>query len=143
MSFIKKLMVDERVATVDFPDIDGFTVDICYIGRDRRAKIRNQSLEYKFNKRTRTREEEVNFDKFLELYSEAVIKGWKGLTIRRLSDLMPIDMSGMDPNKEIPYSPEDALELLKNSTVFDQFVNDTIENFEINEDEAKEEEEKN
>lgn len=143
MSFIKKLMVDERVATVDFPDIDGFTVDICYIGRDRRAKIRNQSLEYKFNKRTRTREEEVNFDKFLELYSEAVIKGWKGLTIRRLSDLMPIDMSGMDPNKEIPYSPEDALELLKNSTVFDQFVNDTIENFEVNEDEAKEEEEKN
>jgi len=143
MGLIKKLKVDERVAKVDFPDIDGFVVDVCYIGRDKRAKIRNQSLEMKFNKRTRSREEEVNLDKFLELYTEAVVKGWSGLTVRKLGDLMPIDMTGMDPNEEIPYSPEDALELIKNSTLFDQFVNDTIENFEINEDEAKAEEEKN
>lgn len=143
MSFIKKVMVTERTSTVQFPDIDGFEVDICYINRDRMAKIRNQSLEFKFNKRTRSREEEVNSEKFLEIYSEAVIKGWRGLNLRGLATLMPIDMTGMDPKEEVPYSPEDAFLLLKNSTLFDQFVTDTINNFEVLNNERDAENEKN
>ena len=44
--------------------------------------------------------------------------------------LMPVDISGMDSNDKIDYSNEDAIELLKNSTVFDQFVTDTMNDFE-------------
>jgi hypothetical protein len=143
MSFIKKLMITEKVTSVEFPDIDGFVVDLCYIGRDRMIKIRNQSLESKFNKRTRQREEEVNNEKFLEAYAEAVIKGWKGLTIRGLSNLIPVDMTGVNPTEEVPYSPEDALLLLKNSTIFDQFVTDCLNNFDVFERDAKEEAVKN
>jgi hypothetical protein len=36
----------------------------------------------------------------------------------------------MDPNENIDYSDEEALELLKNSTIFDQFVTDTMNDFE-------------
>jgi hypothetical protein len=143
MSLIKKLMVTEKVTSVEFPDIDGFVVNLCYIGRERMMKIRNQSLEYKFNKRTRQREEEVNNDKFLELYSEAVIKGWSGLNVRGLAHLIPIDTSSMSPTEDVPYSAEDALLLLKNSTIFDQFVTDSLNNFEVFEKEAKEEKIKN
>lgn len=143
MSFIKKLMITEKVTSVEFPDIDGFVVDLCYIGRDRMIKIRNQSLESKFNKRTRQREEEVNNEKFLEAYAEAVIKGWRGLTIRGLSNLIPVDMTGVNPTEEVPYSPEDALLLLKNSTIFDQFVTDCLNNFDVFERDAKEEAVKN
>ena len=138
MSLIKKLMVTEKVTSVEFPDIDGFVVDLCYIGRERMVKIRNQSLEYRFNKRTRQREEEVNNEKFLEAYAEAVIKGWSGLTIRGLSNLIPVDMSGVDPNQEVPYNAEDALLLLRNSTIFDQFITDSINNFEVFERDSKE-----
>ena len=137
MSLIKKLMVTEKVTSVEFPDIDGFVVDLCYIGRERMVKIRNQSLEYRFNKRTRQREEEVNNEKFLEAYAEAVIKGWSGLTIRGLSNLIPVDMSGVDPNEPVPYTAEDALLLLKNSTIFDQFITDSINNFEVFERDSK------
>ena len=143
MSLIKKLMVTEKVTSVEFPDIDGFVVDLCYLGRERMVKLRNQSLEYKFNKRTRQREEEVNSEKFLELYSEAVIKGWSGLTIRGLASLIPIDMAGMTPSEEVPYTAEDALLLLKNSTIFDQFVTDTLNNFDVFERDTREENEKN
>ncbi len=136
-------MVTEKVTKVEFPDIDGFVVNLCYIGRERMMKIRNQSLEYKFNKRTRQREEDVNNDKFLELYSEAVIKGWTGLTVRGLAHLIPIDTTGMSATEEVPYSAEDALLLLKNSTIFDQFVTDSLNNFEVFEKEAKEEKVKN
>lgn len=136
-------MVTEKVTSVDFPDIDGFVVDLCYIGRDRMMKIRNQSLEFKYNKRTRQREEEVNNDKFLELYAEAVIKGWKGLTVRGLATLLPIDTSRMDPKENVPYTTDDALLLLKNSTIFDQFVTDSLNNFDVFEREQKEANEKN
>jgi hypothetical protein len=143
MSLIKNLMVSEKVSTVEFPDIDGFTVDVCYVGRDRMMKIRNQALVYKFNKRTRQREEEVDNDKFLEAYAEAVIKGWDGLTVKKLGMLIPVDLSKMDPKEEVPYSAEDALVLLKNSTLFDQFITDTLNDFENFERESKEKAVKN
>ncbi len=143
MSLIKKLMVTEKVTEVDFPDIDGFKVQLCYVGRDRMMKIRNQALEYKFNKRTRQREEEVNNDKFLELYADAVIKGWSGLNVRSLATLLPIDTTAMDPKEDVPYSADDALLLLKNSTLFDQFVTDSLNNFEVFEREAKDDTIKN
>lgn len=136
-------MVTEKVTEVEFPDIDGFKVQLCYVGRDRMMKIRNQALEYKFNKRTRQREEEVNNDKFLELYADAVIKGWAGLNVRGLATLLPIDASSMDPKEEVPYSADDALLLLKNSTIFDQFVTDSLNNFEVFERESKDQAEKN
>ncbi len=131
-------MVTEKVTSVEFPDIDGFVVDLCYIGRERMVKIRNQSLEYRFNKRTRQREEEVNNEKFLEAYAEAVIKNWSGLTIRGLSNLIPVDTSSVDPSEAVPYTAEDALLLLKNSTIFDQFITDSINNFEVFERDSKE-----
>ena len=44
--------------------------------------------------------------------------------------LMPVDISGMDVDDDIEYSNEDAIELLKNSTVFDQFITDAMNDFE-------------
>lgn len=143
MSLIKKLMVTEKVTEVDFPDIDGFKVQLCYVGRDRMMKIRNQALVYKFNKRTRQREEEVDNDKFLEAYADAVIKGWSGLTVRGLATLLPIDTASADPKEAVDYSADDALLLLKNSTIFDQFITDALNNFEVFERESKEQAEKN
>ena len=89
-------------------------------------KIRNQALVYKFNKRTRQREEEVDNDKFVEAYCERVIKGWKGLKVKHLPKLLPVDISSMKVDDDIPYSGEEALELLKNSSIFDQFITDTV-----------------
>ena len=136
-------MVTDKVTEVEFPDIEGFTVNICYLSRDRLMKIRNGALVYKYNKRTRQREEEVDNDKFLEAYAEAVIKGWRGLTIKALGQLLPIDTSKSDPKQEIPYTAEDALDLLRNSTIFDQFITDTLNDFDNFDKNAKEQQEKN
>ena len=136
-------MVTDKVTEVEFPDIEGFTVNICYLSRDRLMKIRNGALVYKYNKRTRQREEEVDNDKFLEAYAEALIKGWRGLTIKALGQLLPIDTSKSDPKQEIPYTAEDALDLLRNSTIFDQFITDTLNDFDNFDKNAKEQQEKN
>ena len=130
MSKIKSLLAKETVTTVEFPEIDGFMFDLVYLNRDELMKIRNRSLTFKFNKRTRQREEEVDNDKFLEAYSEKAIKGWSGLKYKNLPLLFPADISGANGEEEIEYSPEEALELLKNSTLFDQFVTDAMNDFE-------------
>lgn len=130
MSKISKLIAKETVIDVEFPDIEGFVVKLVYLGRDDLLKIRNASLSYKFNKRTRQREEEVDNEKFIEEYARKAIKGWSGLKVKDLPKLLPVDISQMNPKDEIPYTEEDALDLLKSSTIFDQFVTDALNDYE-------------
>ena len=130
MSKIKNLIAKETTTWVEFPDIDGFEINLRFLGREDLMKIRNASLTYKFNKRTRQREEEVDNDKFLEHYAEKAIAGWKGLKVKHLPILLPVDISSMDSGEEVEYSTDDAIELLKNSTIFDQFITDSMNDFE-------------
>ena len=130
MSKIASLMATETVVDVEFPDVEEFVISLVYLNREDLMKIRNTSLTFKFNKRTRQREEEIDNDKFLAAYCERALKGWKGLKVKHLPLLLPVDISGDDGEEEIPYSQEEALSLITNSTVFDQFVTDTMNEFE-------------
>ena len=143
MSKIASLHAQETTIEVEYPEIDGFIISLAYLNRDDLMKIRNKSLTYKFNKRTRQREEEIDNDKFLDEYTKRAIKGWKGLYVRDLPQLLPIDMANADPNESIDYNETEALELIKNSTVFDQFVTDAMQDYEKFTIEAKEQEIKN
>lgn len=132
MSKIKSLLVTgDKAIEVEFPDLEGFKVTVSFVPREDLVKIRNQALVYKFNKRTRQREEEVDNEKFVELYAERVIKGWRGLKVKHLPKLLAADTSGLNLEEEIIYSEEEALELLKNSTIFDQFITDTVNDLEV------------
>ena len=130
MSKIKGLIAKETATWVEFPDMEEFEIHLRYLTREDLMKIRNKALTYKFNKRTRQREEEVDNEKFLEAYAERAIAGWKGLKVKHLPVLLPVDISAMDAAEEVEYSMEDAIELLKNSTIFDQFITDTMNDFE-------------
>tara|TARA_Y100000389_G_C17436220_1_gene505708 strand:- start:668 stop:1099 length:432 start_codon:yes stop_codon:yes gene_type:complete len=130
MSKIKKMMAEKSSVWIEYPDVAEFSVNLNYLTREDLMKIRNASLTYKFNKRTRQREEEVDNDRFLENYAEKAIIGWKGLKVKHMPALMPVDISGMDIEEDVDYSNEDAIELLKNSTVFDQFITDAMNDFE-------------
>tara|TARA_R100001163_G_C5028226_1_gene169206 strand:+ start:96 stop:527 length:432 start_codon:yes stop_codon:yes gene_type:complete len=143
MSKIKNLVAKETTSWVEFPDIEGFEIELVYLNREDLMKIRNRSLTFKFNKRTRQREEEIDNDKFLEAYSEKAIKGWKGLKAKHLPDLLPVDISNMDSEELIEYNEDEALELLKNSTVFDQFVTDCMNDYDQFSKKKAEEDEKN
>lgn len=124
------MIAKETSTWVEFPDIEGFEVNLRFLTREDLLKIRSASLTYKFNKRTRQREEEVDNDKFLENYAKRAISGWRGLQVKHLPLLLPVDITAMDSEEEITYDEEEALQLLKNSTIFDQFVTDTMNDFE-------------
>ena len=65
-------------------------------------------------------------------FSSATIKGWKGLKLKYLEDLILVDLSGQDPESEMNYSTDNAEVLVENSTEFDNWLNEVVfdlENF--------------
>lgn len=125
---LQDLMVEAVAAWIEFPGYPGFEVEINILSKDEVAKLRKSCTKTKYNPYTRTNEEEVDDDKFLELYGPKVVTGWKGLKLDYLQDFLVIDMSRVpDASKTLDYSPEALVTLLKNSQRFDKWVNDMTE----------------
>jgi hypothetical protein len=89
-------------------------------------KLRKKSTSTKFDRKTRQPMEEVDDDLFLQLYVEAVIKGWSGFKYEYLADFMLVELEDVDTNAELDYSTENAYLLMKNSPDFDSFVADVV-----------------
>lgn len=143
MSKLKNLIVSEKITEVEYDDIPGFKLKIAYLSREELSKIRDKCVSFKYNRGSRQKEEVIDTNKFLEYYAKKVIRGWSGLKMKDLPKLVPVNIEGKNPEELVPYDEEDALELLKNSVTFDQFITDFVSDLENFEEEFKEEEEKN
>jgi hypothetical protein len=129
---LSSLLTPSKTVTVDYPGMNGFTVDLCYLAREELIKLRNRCLSQKFNRKTRAFDDQLDEDKFLVEYVKAVIKGWKGLKYSYLEELLLVDISSLDPEDELEFTQENAETLMKNATDFDSWVNETtgdLENF--------------
>lgn len=118
--------------SIEFPGMEGFEVDLCFLAREELLALRKKCLQKKFNRSTHQAEEVLDEDKFLKEYVSAIIKGWKGLKLSYLEELLLVDTEGMDPDAELPYSQEEAEILMRNSNDFDTWVTDSVgdlENF--------------
>ena len=129
---LASLMTPIKTVTVDFPGYDGMSVDLTYLAREELLKLRKRCLTTKFNKKTHQPEEEINDEKFLTEYCKAVIKNWSGLKYKYLEELLLVDISGLDPEDELPHTSDNAELLMKNATSFDSWVTECVgdlENF--------------
>ena len=126
------LMTPSKTVSVDFPEMDGFTIDLTYLARDEILKLRNKCLKQKFNKKTRAFEEQLDEDTFLTEYVKAIIKGWNGFKYKYLKEMMLVDTTSLNEEDELPFTQENAEILMKNSPDFDTWVTETVgdlENF--------------
>ena len=124
------LMTPSKTLNMDYPGIDGFTVDITYLAREELLKLRNRCLKQKFNKKTRQFEEQLDDDRFLTEYVKGVIQSWSGLKYSRLEELLLVDVSHLDPEDKLPYNQENAELLMKNAPDFDTWVTETVSDLE-------------
>jgi len=127
---LASLMTPSKTVTMDYPGIDGFTVDITYLAREELLKLRNRCLKQKFNKKTRQFEEQLDDDRFLTEYVKGVIQSWSGLKYSRLEELLLVDVSHLSPDEELPYDQENAELLMKNAPDFDTWVTETVSDLE-------------
>lgn len=102
----------------------GFVVSVCFLSRETLQTIRKKSTKTTF--KNRQPQEELNDELFLELYVKASIKGWKGLTLKYLEQLAPVDVSSEDPDTELEYTEENALYLMQASANFDAFISEQV-----------------
>ena len=123
---LKSLLVDTKTTWVEFPGLDGFEVELANLSRKELVALRKKCTQNKFNRKTRAFEESLDDEKFVKEFSMATVKGWKGLKLGYLEDLLLVDLSKQDPQKELDFSEENALQLVENSTEFDNWLNEVV-----------------
>ena len=122
---LKDLVLPEKTITFDFPGFEGFQVQLTFLAKEEIVKLTKEATKTVYDKKTRQPREEFDSDKFLNLYSKRVIRGWSGLKLAYLKELLLINSEGQDPESELEFSEENAELLLKNSNIFDNWVSDT------------------
>lgn len=121
---LKTLLVPSKDVEVDFPGFSGFKVKLSFLSRETLVNIRKKATKSTFKNRQVS--EELNDELFLQLYAQAAIKGWSGLTMSVLEQLAPVDVSEYGLDEELEYTEENALFLMKNSSNFDSFISETV-----------------
>ena len=123
---LKNLMVDTKAVWIDFPGLDGFSVEVVNLSRKELAGLRKKCTSTKFDRKTRQAVEDINEELFVKEFTASVIKGWKGLTMEHLETLLLVDVSKEDPKKELVYTTENAETLVSSSTEFDSWLNEVV-----------------
>ena len=129
---LKSLLVDSKTTWAEFPGLDGFEVELANLSRKELVNLRKKCTSNKFNRKTRAFEESLDDEKFVKEFTEATVKGWKGLKLGYLEDLILVDLNGQDPEMEMEFSEENAQILVENSSEFDNWLNEVVfdlENF--------------
>ena len=129
---LKSLLVDSKTTWAEFPGLDGFEVELANLSRKELVNLRKKCTSSKFNRKTRGFEEILDDEKFVKEFTEATVKGWRGLKLGYLEDLILVDLSGQDPTSEMEYTPDNAQVLVENSSEFDNWLNEVVfdlENF--------------
>ncbi len=125
MTTLKSLLVPSKETEISYPGIPDFKLKICFLSRETLQNLRKRATKTTFKARQPV--EELNDDLFLQLYVKECIKGWTGLRFRDVETLAPVDLSAIeDKDAELEYSEENALELMKGSVDFDQFISQQV-----------------
>jgi len=123
---LQDLMVDTKSAWIDFPGCPGFEVEVANLSRKELVALRKRCVTTKFDRKTRQPEEILDEDKFVREFAQATIKGWKGLKLKYLEELLLVDLKNNDPESELEYDEEQAKVMIENSTEFDTWVNEVV-----------------
>jgi len=143
---LKSLLVDSKTTWVEFPGLDGFEVELANLSRKELVNLRKKCTQNKFNRKTRQFEEQLDDDKFVIEFTQSTVKGWRGLKLKYLEDLVLVDLKGQNTETELDYSDENAKELVENSSEFDNWLNEVVfdlDNFRTEEQKEANKETKN
>ena len=129
---LKSLLVDTKTTWVEFPGLEGFEVELANLSRKELVNLRKRCTTNKFNRKTRMFEDSLDENKFVDEFTKATVKNWKGLQLGYLEDLVLVDLKGQNKEAELPYDLDNAKLLVENSTEFDNWLNEVVfdlENF--------------
>lgn len=127
MSKLHSLMKDRLEAWIQVDGFPGFEVKLSYLSRPELERIRKAVTRQVLNKKTRAMEDEVDSEAFTKVLVKSAILDWKGFTVAHALKMLPIEVPEGTPDDELfEFTPEDALQLVQNSPIFDTWLNEAI-----------------
>lgn len=126
MDSLKSMLLPEKTVTFEFPGCEGFTVDLTYLSKERNQSIFKKCQKTHIDPKTRQPVEKFDDELFLEIYVKSIIRGWTGLKLKYLKELLLLEIPEDQEDDELEYSEENALELMKNSVIFDNWISEQI-----------------
>lgn len=125
---LKALIKKDTEIKVAYPDpeLKGFELTVAYADKDAMKDVRKQCVTHVYNKKTRAMEESIDEDKFVSSYVGMILKGWVGFKYKYLAELLPVDLTSVDAEAELPYTLDNAVMLMQNSSVFEAVVGDMV-----------------
>tara|TARA_B100001079_G_C16114302_1_gene384193 strand:+ start:98 stop:544 length:447 start_codon:yes stop_codon:yes gene_type:complete len=130
---LKSLMTPSKTVEFDYPGCEGFKVKLCYLAREELMKLRTRCVNQVFNKKTRSYEEEMDDELFLQEYTKSVIKGWSGFKLGYAKNMLLLgDLTEKQEEELLDFTQENVEVLMKNSSDFDTWVTEQVgdlENF--------------
>ena len=123
---LEDLMVDVKAAWIEYPGAKGFEVEVNNLSRKELINLRQRCLVQKFDRKTRTMEEDMDDDKFVREFTKATVNNWRGFKLKYLEDLLLVDLKRNDPETELDYTSENAESLVSNSSEFDNWLNEVV-----------------
>ncbi len=118
--------MDTKSVWMDFPGLDGFSVEVTNLSRKELTGLRKRCTTNRFDRKTRQINEQLDEDKFVKEFASAVLKNWKGLTVEHLETLLLINTEDQDLQAEVEFSEENAEILVTNSAEFDTWLNEVV-----------------
>jgi len=122
MDNLKSMLLPEKKVTFDFPGCEGFKVDLAFLSKESNQAIYKKCQRKEFDTATRQPIEVFDDDLFLTVYVKSIIKGWKGLKLKYLTELVLVEVPEDQEDDELDYNDDNALHLMKNSVIFDNWV---------------------
>ena len=123
---IKSMLLPEKVVTFDFPGCEGLSFDLVFLSKESNQALYKKCQTTKFDV-NRNEVTEFNDELFLQLYVKSIVRGWKGFKAKYLRELVLADVPVSEEETEFPYTDEGALDLMKNSVLFDNWVSGVIQ----------------
>ena len=118
MVAIKNLINTDSV-WVAYPAVEdeSFEFELKFATKDKIQKMQKAATTMKWRKNQQV--EEYSDDKFMEAFIKACVVNWRGLTVEKLQDMIPVDLSDISEeelSESVEFSVEQLLDLIDNDT---------------------------
>lgn len=124
---LSDIVVDTKSVWVDFEGVPGFSVEVNYIPRTEMTRLIRDSQKSELNRKTRQIEVKLDEDKFIRKLVERAINNWKGLTPKIVDEyFVPVQYTKETANTNVPFDLDSAVTLIKESSAFDDWLNEKI-----------------
>ena len=123
---LKSMLLPEKTVTFDFPGCEDFKVDLAFLSKESNQALFKKCQRTHIDPKTRQPVEKFDEDLFLDIYVKSIIKGWEGLKLKYLKELLLIQIPHDQEETDLEYTEQNALDLMKNSVIFDNWVSEVI-----------------